>query len=71
MITVEPRTTDQDKPGMTRVSGAYLWSAPFLAIPVGRLRDPAGTEALIAGYAVSVALTAAAIWKAGAAKSGS
>lgn len=51
-----------------RISGIYLWIALFLAIPVGRLRDLAGTEALISGYAVFVALTAAAVWKIGAAK---
>jgi hypothetical protein len=46
----------------------YLWIALFLAVPVGRLRDLAGTEALIFGYALFVALTAAAVWKAGTVK---
>lgn len=56
------------KTKMGRVSGIYLPFALFLAIPVGRLRDLIGAEALIAGYAVFAALTAAAIWKVGAAK---
>jgi hypothetical protein len=51
-----------------RLGGVYLWIALFLAVPVGRLRDLVGAEALICGYAVFVALTAAAIWKVGAAK---
>ncbi len=52
----------------TRLSSYYLWIALFLAVPVGRLRDLAGTEALIFGYAVFVALTASVVWKAGMAK---
>ena len=52
-----------------RVSGTYLWIALFLTIPVGQLRSLAGAGALIAGYAVFAALTAAAVWKVGAAKS--
>jgi hypothetical protein len=56
---------------MTRqIASIYLWIAPLLSILVGGLRNLAGTEALIAGYAVFVALTAAAIWKLGAAKEG-
>lgn len=51
-----------------RLSGHYLWIVLFLAVPVGRLRDLAGTEALICGYALFVALAAAAVWKVGAAK---
>jgi hypothetical protein len=54
-----------------RLGSVYLWIALFLAVPVGRLRDLAGTEALICGYAVFVVLTAAAIWKIGAAKTNS
>ena len=46
----------------------YLPFALFVAISVGQLRNLAGTETLIAGYAVFVALTAVAIWKVGAAK---
>jgi hypothetical protein len=46
----------------------YLWIALFLAIPVGRLRDLVGAEALLSGYAVFVALLTVAIWKIGAAK---
>ena len=53
---------------MKRMSGLYLWLALFLTIPVGRLRDLAGTEVLIAGYVAFVALTATAVWKVGAAK---
>ena len=41
-----------------RLESAYLWIALFLAIPVGRLRDLVGTEALVGGYALFVALTA-------------
>lgn len=52
-----------------RTGGIYLWIAPVLAILVGRLRDLAGAEALIFGYAVFVGLTVAAIWTLGAAKS--
>lgn len=51
-----------------RLGGVFLWIALFLAVPVGRLRDLVGAEALICGYAVFVALTATAIWKVGAAK---
>ena len=54
---------------MTRKLGSYyLWIALFLAVLVGRLRDLAGAEALICGYALFVALAAAAVWKVGAAK---
>jgi len=54
---------------MTRpISSIYLWLALFVAVPVGQLRNLAGTEALLAGYAVFAAITAAAIWKTGAAK---
>ena len=51
-----------------KTSGAYLWISPFPAILVGQLRNVAGTEALLAGYAVFAALTAAAIWNIGAVK---
>jgi hypothetical protein len=51
-----------------KLAGVYLWIALFLAIPVGRLRDLAGTEVLLCGYAVFVALTAAAVWKVGASR---
>jgi hypothetical protein len=54
-----------------RIGSVYLWLALFLAIPVGMVRDLAGTGALLAGYAVFVALTAAAIWRVGAAKTAS
>ncbi len=56
---------------MKGIGGIYLWLTFLLAVPVGRLRDLAGTEALIVGYAAFVALTAAVIWKIGAAKTGS
>ena len=52
-----------------RISGIYLWIALFLAIAVGQLRSLAGTEALLAGHAIFLALTAAAIWKISATKS--
>jgi hypothetical protein len=49
---------------MTRqLSSLYLWIAPFLTIPVGQLRNLAGVGALIVGYVVFVAITAAAIRK--------
>jgi hypothetical protein len=51
-----------------RLSSIYLWIALFLAAFVGQLRDLAGVVALIIGYAAFVALTGAAIWKNGAAK---
>ena len=51
-----------------RLARVYLWIAPFLAIPVGRLRDLVSAEALLCGYAVFVALFTVAIWKVGAAK---
>lgn len=54
-----------------RISAIYLWIALFLPIPLGRLRDLIGMEALIVGYTIFVALTAAAIWKIGAAKTDS
>lgn len=53
---------------LRKISGIYLWTAPFLAVPVGQMRDLVGAEALIAGYAVFVALTGAAVWMIGAAK---
>ena len=56
---------------LQRISGIYLRIALFLAVLVGQLRDLAGTGALIAGYAVFVALTAAVVWKIGAAKTAS
>jgi len=49
---------------------AYLWIALFLTIPVGLLRDAAGTGALLCGYAAFLALTAAAIFAVGAEKAG-
>lgn len=51
-----------------RLCSAYLWIALFLAIPVGRLRDLVGAEALICGFILFVALTAVAVWKIGAVK---
>lgn len=54
-------------PGLLR---AYLWIALFLTIPVGLLRDAAGTGAVLCGYAAFVALTAAAIFAVGAEKTG-
>ena len=51
-----------------RLGSAYLWVILFLAIPVGRLCNLIGVEALIFGYAVFVALTAAAVWKIGTSK---
>lgn len=54
-----------------RIGGIYSWIALFLAIPVGQLRNLAGTEALVAGYAAFVALTVVAIWKVGTAKTDS
>lgn len=56
---------------MKGMGGGFLWIALFLAVPVGRLRDLAGTEALLAGYAAFVALTAAAVWRIGATKTDS
>jgi hypothetical protein len=52
----------------TRLASAYLWIALFLAIPVGRLRDLLGPEALICGYVAFVALFAGAVWKVGRAR---
>lgn len=51
-----------------QVSNVYLWIALFLAVPVGSVRDLAGTGALFAAYAVFVVLTGAIVWKRGAAK---
>jgi hypothetical protein len=51
-----------------RIGSVYLWLAPFLAILVGLLRDAAGAGALLAGYAVFVGITAAAVWRVGTAK---
>ena len=53
---------------LSRTSKVYLWIAPFLAVLVGQSRGLAGVEALLAGYAVFIALTAAAVHKVGAAK---
>ena len=51
-----------------RIAKGYLWIAPFLTIPVGRLRDVLGPEALVCGYVVFVAVFAVAVWKVGTAK---
>jgi hypothetical protein len=51
----------------TRLASAFLWIALFLAIPVGRLRDLIGPEALVCGYVAFVALFAGAVWKVGTA----
>ena len=51
-----------------RLGSVYLWVALFLAVPVGRVWDLAGTEALLAAFVLFVALTAAAVWSVGAAK---
>jgi hypothetical protein len=51
-----------------KLGRVYLWIALLLALPVGRLRNLIGPEALVCGYVVFVALFAAAIWKVGAAK---
>jgi hypothetical protein len=61
-------TSGRDNGPAKRLGSVYLWIALFLTIPIGRLRDLVGMEALICGYAVFVALTAAAIWKVGTAK---
>ena len=54
-----------------RLGGAFLWIALFLTIPVGRLRDLVGAEALVCGYVVFAAITAAAVWKVGATRTAS
>jgi hypothetical protein len=54
-----------------RIGGVFLWIAPFLAVLIGQLRNLAGASALLAGYALFVALTAAVVWKIGATKTGS
>lgn len=51
-----------------RVADVYLCIAPFLAVPVGQLSNLAGVGALLAGYAVFIALTVAAVRKSGSAK---
>jgi hypothetical protein len=51
-----------------KLGRVYLWIALLLALPVGRLRNLIGPEALVCGYVVFVALFAAAVWKVGAAK---
>ena len=55
---------------LQHISGVYLWIALFLTIPVGLVRNLAGTGALIAGYAVFLALTVVVIRKIGAVKAG-
>jgi hypothetical protein len=52
-----------------RVGSVYLWIALLLAVPVGGVRDLAGTDALIAAYVIFAALTATAVWTIGAANS--
>ena len=51
-----------------RLAGVYLWIALFLAVPVGRLRDLAGTEVLLCGYVVFVTVFAVAVWQVGASR---
>ena len=51
-----------------KTSRTYLWIALFLTVPVAQMRDLAGVGALLAGYAVFVAVTAVAVWKVGSAK---
>jgi hypothetical protein len=52
-----------------RLASAFIWVALFLTVPVGRLRDLIGSEALICGYVLFAALLAGAVWKVGTAKS--
>ena len=69
MMMAGPMKTGGREKGVARRLGSiYLWIALFLAIPLGRLRDLVGSEALICGYALFVALTATAVWKVGAVK---
>ena len=56
---------------LKRIGGMFLWIAPFLAILVGQMRNLAGVVALLAVYAVFVALTTAIVWKIGATKTAS
>jgi hypothetical protein len=68
MIAGPHTTRSKEKDVVLRLSSVYLWIALFLTVPVGRLRDLFGPEALICGYAVFVVLTAVAVWKLGTAK---
>ncbi len=61
-------TSGEDNELAEKLGSVYLWTALFLAIPVGRLRDLFGPVALLCGYAVFVALFTVAIWKVGAAQ---
>jgi hypothetical protein len=70
----ERRTPDSKPKKVTmfqRMDRIFLWIAPFLAVFVGQTRNLAGVVALLAGYAVFVALAAAVVWKIGATKTGS
>ena len=60
----------QERGTARRLLRAYLWIALFLTIPVGLLRDAAGTGVLLCGYAVFVTITAAAILTVGAPQTG-
>jgi hypothetical protein len=68
-MTTGPKTISgkPDDPA-ARLASAFVWIALFLTIPVGRLRDLIGPEALICGYVLFAALFAGAVWKVGSAK---
>ena len=63
---IEPGELNTD--AAHRLAKGYLWIAPFLTIPVGRLRDLVSAEALLGGYAIFVALFTIVIWRVGAAR---
>jgi hypothetical protein len=68
-MTARPNpTSGKDNEPAMKLGLVYLWIALLLAIPVGRLRDLFGPEALVCGNVVFVALFAAAVWKVGAVK---
>lgn len=54
-----------------RLRNVYLAAALFLAVPVGMVRDLAGTGALLAAYAAFVAVTVTVLWKTAMSKAAS
>jgi hypothetical protein len=68
MTAGSDKISRRDNDPAARLASAFVWVALFLTIPVGRLRDLIGPEALLCGYVLFAALFAGAVWKVGTAK---
>jgi hypothetical protein len=68
MTAVPHSTPGKENEPARKLGTLFLWTALFMVIPLGRLRDLFGPGALVCGYVVFVALFAAAVWRVGATK---